>query len=153
MKWLTTILTAALTTTGYMLETTDPCDSSPVTCDTVVDTRTAKLDTPSLPATSDTEAITINFDAPRAEYHCVHYADTLPVGVQNQFESTGSSHTFKGLDPNREYHFSVIAVSARGILIPQALLHHGAVQSCYKSHCEPNYRHKQYYYLDYCQWC
>ncbi len=115
MKWLITILTIALTTTGCMLESPDPCDSSPVSCDVAVDTRPAKPSTPSLSATSGTEAITINFDAPRAEYHFVHYSETLPVGTQNQFKTTGTSHTFTGLDPNKEYHFSVTAVNSRGI--------------------------------------
>ena len=115
MKWLITLLTVALTTTGCILETPDPCDSSPISCDHTVDTRPAKPSTPSLSATSGTEAITINFDAPRAEYHFVHYSETLPVGTQNQFESTGTSHTFTGLDPNKEYHFSVTAVNSRGI--------------------------------------
>ena len=33
MKWLITIITAALTTTGCMLETPDPCENSPIGCD------------------------------------------------------------------------------------------------------------------------
>ena len=33
MKWLITLLTVALTTTGCILETPDPCDSSPISCD------------------------------------------------------------------------------------------------------------------------
>ena len=115
MKWLITILTVALTTTGCMLETPDPCDTSPISCDVAVDSRPAAPSNASLSATSGTEAITINFDSPRAEYYFVHYSETLPVGVQNQFESTSTSHTFTGLDPNKEYHFSITGVNERGI--------------------------------------
>ena len=151
MKWLITILTIALTTTGCMLESPDPCDSSPVSCDVAVDTRPAKPSTPSLSATSGTEAITINFDAPRAEYHFVHYSETLPVGTQNQFKSTGTSHTFTGLDPNKEYHFSVTAVNSRGISPVSTTVTSQPKTIATSPTVSPTTI--QYSYLDCCEWC
>ena len=115
MKKFIAFMATALVATGCMLDTPDPCDTSPISCDHTVDTRPAAPSSTSLSATSGTEAITINFDSPRAEYYFIHYSETLPVGTKNQFESTSTSHTFTGLDPNKEYHFSITGVNSRGI--------------------------------------
>ena len=58
MKWLTIILTASLITTGCMLESPDPCDSSPVWCDVVPYTRPHTFYSNSVTPTAGTESIT-----------------------------------------------------------------------------------------------
>ena len=119
MKWLTTILTASLITTGCMLESPDPCESSPIGCDVVPYTApTPKPSQPSVTPTAGTESITISYATSGASYYFVHSSETLPVGVQNQIETTSSTHTFTGLDPNKEYHYTVTAVNDSGISSP-----------------------------------
>ena len=119
MKWLTTILTAALITTGCMLESPDPCESSPIGCDVVpYIAPTPKPSQPSVTPTAGTESITISYATSGASYYFVHSSETLPVGVQNQIETTSSTHTFTGLDPNKEYHYTVTAVNDSGISSP-----------------------------------
>ena len=119
MKWLITIVTAALITTGCMLESPDPCESSPIGCDVVPYTApTPKPSQPSVTPTAGTESITISYATSGASYYFVHSSETLPVGVQNQIETTSSTHTFTGLDPNKEYHYTVTAVNDSGISSP-----------------------------------
>ena len=121
MKWLITILTTALTTTSCMLESPDPCENSPIGCDVVPYTAPPpKPSQPNVSPVSGTESITIDYAASGAAYYFVHSSDALPVGVQNQIETTSSSHTFTGLDPNKEYYFSVTAVNDSGISAPSA---------------------------------
>ena len=116
MKWLITILTAALITTGCMLESPDPCESSPIGCDVVPYTApTPQPSQPSVTPTTGTESITISYATSGASYYFVHSSKTLPVGVQNQIETTSSTHTFTGLDPNKEYHYTVTAVNNSGV--------------------------------------
>ena len=87
MKWLTTILTASLITTGCMLESPDPCESSPIGCD--VAPYTAPPPKPSQPSlstpTAGTESITISY-ATSGRVLFVHSSETLPVGTQNQIK-------------------------------------------------------------------
>ena len=116
MKWLITIITAALTTTGCMLETPDPCENSPIGCDVAPYTAPPpKPSQPNVTPVAGTESITISYAASGADYYFVHHSDTLPVGTQNQIETTSSTHTFTGLDPNKEYHYTVTAVNGSGI--------------------------------------
>jgi len=116
MKWLITIITAALTTTGCMLETPDPCENSPIGCDVAPYTAPPpKPSKPNVTPVAGTESITISYAASGADYYFVHHSDTLPVGTQNQIETTSSTHTFTGLDPNKEYHYTVTAVNGSGI--------------------------------------
>tara|TARA_B100000674_G_C37968964_1_gene975990 strand:- start:389 stop:3934 length:3546 start_codon:yes stop_codon:yes gene_type:complete len=119
MKWLITILTTALTTTGCMLESPNPCENSPIGCDVVPYTAPPpKPSQPSVTPTAGTESITISYATSGASYYFVHSSETLPVGVQNQIETTSSTHTFTGLDPNKEYHYTVTAVNDSGISPP-----------------------------------
>ncbi len=116
MKWLITIITAALTTTGCMLETPDPCENSPIGCDVAPYTAPPpKPSQPNVTPVSGTESITISYAASGADYYFVHSSDTLPVGTQNQIETTSSTHTFTGLDPNKEYYYTVTAINGSGI--------------------------------------
>ena len=108
MKWLISILTLALTATGCMLETPDPCEGSPIGCDVTPYTAPApKPSQPSITPSASNESITISYGVSNAAYYFVHSSETLPVGTQNQVETTSASHTFTGLDPNKEYYFSV----------------------------------------------
>ena len=116
MKWLITIITAALTTTGCMLESPDPCENSPIGCDVAPYTAPPqKPSKPNVTPVSGTESITISYAASGADYYFVHSSDTLPVGTQYQIETTSSTHTFTGLDPNKEYYYTVTAVNDSGI--------------------------------------
>ena len=121
MKWLISILTLALTATGCMLETPDPCEGSPIGCDVTPYTAPApKPSQPSITPSASNESITISYGVSNAAYYFVHSSETLPVGTQNQVETTSASHTFTGLDPNKEYYFSVTAVNDSGISPPSA---------------------------------
>ncbi len=121
MNWIITILTTALTTTSCMLESLDPCENSPIGCDVVPYTAPPpKPSQPKVSPVSGTESITIDYAASGAAYYFVHSSAALPVGVQNQIETTSSSHSFTGLDPNKEYYFSVTAVNDSGISAPSA---------------------------------
>ena len=116
MKWLITILTTALTTTSCMLESPDPCENSPIGCDVAPYTAPPpKPSQPNVTPVAGTESITISYAASGADYYFVHSSDTLPVGTQNQIETTSSTHTFTGLDPNKEYYYTVTAINGSGI--------------------------------------
>ena len=116
MKWLITIITAALTTTGCMLESPDPCKGNPIGCDVAPYTAPApKPSQPNITPVAGAETITISYAASDADYYFVHHSETLPVGTQNQTETTSSTHTFTGLDPNKEYYYAVTAVNGSGI--------------------------------------
>ena len=99
-----------------MLETPDPCEGSPIGCDVAPYTApTPKPSQPTITPVSGTESITISYGASGADYYFVHSSETLPVGTQNQIETTSSTHTFTGLDPNKEYYYAVTAVNGSGI--------------------------------------
>ena len=62
MKWLISILTLALTATGCMLETPDPCEGSPIGCDVTPYTAPApKPSQPSITPSASNESITISY--------------------------------------------------------------------------------------------
>ena len=121
MKWLITIISAALTTTGCMLESPDPCETSPIGCDVTPYTAPApKPSQPTITPVSGTESITISYGVSNADYYFVHHAEESYVGTKNQVETTATSKTYTGLDPNKEYYFSVTAVNDSGISPPSA---------------------------------
>ena len=127
-KSFAVVVTAALAA-GCMLESPDPCEASPIGCDVAPYTAPPpKPNQPNVTPVSGTESITISYAASGADYYFVHSSDTLPVGTQNQIETTSSTHTFTGLDPNKEYYYTVTAVNDSGISPHQPQLQASPVQ-------------------------
>ena len=91
MKWLITILTIVLNTTGFMLETPDPCDSSPNSCDSEPVIKVPIPDTPKMEATSGVDSISVSWSgSTRAEayYSVVGYNKTGPSSMSAAASAT-----------------------------------------------------------------
>jgi len=116
MKWLITIITAALTTTGCMLETPDPCDSSPIACDSAPVIKEPVPDTPRMDATPGVESISVSWSgSTRAEAYFLYHNTSSPVGTANRIDLADvSSYQFKDLDPSKKYYFSVVGYNKTG---------------------------------------
>ena len=101
IKWLITILTVALTTTGCILETPDPCDSSPISCDSTPVIKDLVPATPSIQVTPGVESISVSWSgSTRAEAYFLYHNTSKPVGTSNRIDLANvTSYSFSDLDP------------------------------------------------------
>ena len=115
MKWLITILTIVLNTTGFMLETPDPCDSSPNSCDSEPVIKVPIPDTPKMEATSGVDSISVSWSgSTRAEAYSFYHNTSQPVGTSNRIDLANvTNYIFSDLDPSKTY-YSVVGYNKKG---------------------------------------
>ena len=115
MKWLITILTVALTNTGCILETPDPFDSSPISCNSTPVIKDPVPVTPSIQATPGIESISISWSgSSRAEAYFLYHNTSQPVGTSNRIDLANvTNYSFSDLDPSKTY-YSVVGYNKTG---------------------------------------
>ena len=116
MKWLITLLTLALTTTGCILETPDPCNASPISCDSTPVIKEPVPDTPKVEATPGVESISVSWSgSTRAEAYFLYHNTSKPVGTSNRIDLANvTSYSFSDLDPSKTYYYSVVGYNKTG---------------------------------------
>ncbi len=116
MKWLISILKVAVTTTGCILETPDPCDSSPISCDSTPVNKDPVPATPSIQATPGIESISVSWSgSTRAEAYFLYHNTSQPVGTSNRIDLANvTNYSFSDLDPSKTYYYSVVGYNKTG---------------------------------------
>ncbi len=123
MKWLITLLTVALITTGCILETPDPCDASPISCDSEPVIKEPVPATPSIQATPGVESISVSWSgSTRAEAYMLYHNTSKPVGTSNRIDLANvTSYSFSDLDASKTYYYSVVGYNKTGAQLHECL--------------------------------